>query len=84
MLGAGRGHIGAQFVAEAALLGGAGGLAGALLGGFATALYSWTRHWNAVVPVPVLLAAVGSRWSSAPSPACTPHGVPPASHMPRR
>jgi putative ABC transport system permease protein len=58
-LGASRGHIGAQFVAEAALLAGAGGAAGALLGGFATAVYSWARHWNAVVGAPVLLAAVG-------------------------
>jgi putative ABC transport system permease protein len=58
-LGASRRHIGVQFVAEAALLAGAGGIAGALLGGFATAMYSWVRHWSAVVPVPVLLAAVG-------------------------
>jgi hypothetical protein len=43
----------------AALLAGSGGAAGALLGGFATAVYSWTRQWSAVVPVPVLLAAVG-------------------------
>ena len=58
-LGATRRHIAVQFVAEAALLAGSGGAAGALLGGFATAVYSWTRHWSAVVPVPVLLAAVG-------------------------
>ena len=58
-LGASRRHIAVQFVAEAALLAGAGGVAGALLGGFATAIYSWARHWSAVVPVPVLLAAVG-------------------------
>ena len=30
-----------------------------LLGGFATAIYAWMRHWPAVVPVPVLMAAVG-------------------------
>jgi putative ABC transport system permease protein len=58
-LGATQRHIAAQFVAEAALLAGSGGAAGALLGGFATAVYSWARHWHAVVPVPVLLAAVG-------------------------
>ena len=58
-LGAARRHIAAQFVAEAALLAGLGGVAGALLGGFASAVYSWSRHWSAVVPVPVLLAAVG-------------------------
>jgi len=50
---------GVQSVAEAALLAGAGGVGGALLGGFATAVYSWARHWDAVVGVPVLLAAIG-------------------------
>jgi putative ABC transport system permease protein len=58
-LGASRRHIAEQFVAEAALLAGTGGLAGALLGGFATTIYAAARHWSAVVPVPVLFAAVG-------------------------
>ncbi len=58
-LGASRWHIGIQFVAEAALLAGAGGVAGALLGGFATTVFAATRNWSAVVPVPVLLASVG-------------------------
>jgi putative ABC transport system permease protein len=58
-LGAARRHIAVQFVAEAALLAGTGGAVGALLGGFATAIYAWARHWSAVVPIPVLLAAVG-------------------------
>ncbi len=58
-MGASRRHIAVQFVAEAALLAGTGGLAGALLGGFATTVYASARHWSAVVPVPVLLAAVG-------------------------
>ena len=59
-LGARRGHIAAQFVAEAALLAAAGGAAGALLGGAATAGYAAARHWSAVVPVPVLLGAVAA------------------------
>jgi len=58
-LGASSSHVGVQFVAEAALLAGAGGVAGALLGGFATTVYAAARHWSAVVPVPVLLAAAG-------------------------
>ncbi len=58
-LGASRRHIAVQFVAEAALLAGTGGAAGALLGGFATTVYAAARHWRAVVPIPVLLAAVG-------------------------
>jgi putative ABC transport system permease protein len=57
-LGARRAHIAAQFVAEAALLATSGGAAGAVLGGFTTTLYAAARHWSAVVPVPVLLAAV--------------------------
>jgi len=57
-LGATRAHVAAQFVAEAALLAVSGGAAGAVLGGFTTAIYAAARHWSAVVPVPVLLAAV--------------------------
>jgi putative ABC transport system permease protein len=57
-LGARRAHVAAQFVAEAALLATSGGAAGAVLGGFTTAAYAAARHWSAVVPVPVLLAAV--------------------------
>jgi putative ABC transport system permease protein len=57
-LGARRVHVAAQFVAEAALLAVAGGTAGAAAGEFTTAGYAAARHWSAVVPVPVLLAAV--------------------------
>jgi putative ABC transport system permease protein len=57
-LGASRAHIGVQFVAEAVLLAVAGGSAGAVLGGFATTIYADARGWTAVVPVPILLAAV--------------------------
>jgi putative ABC transport system permease protein len=59
-LGARRGHVAAQFVAEAALLAAAGGTAGAVLGGFATAVYAAARHWSTVVPPAVLLGAVGA------------------------
>lgn len=58
-LGARRLHIGVQFAAEATVLAGCGGLAGAVLGGFATTVYAEARHWDAVVPVPVLLGAAG-------------------------
>jgi putative ABC transport system permease protein len=58
-LGARRLHIGVQFAAEATVLAGCGGLAGAVLGGFATTVYASARHWDTVVPVPVLLAATG-------------------------
>jgi putative ABC transport system permease protein len=58
-LGARRLHVAVQFAAEATLLAGCGGVAGAVLGGFATTVYAAARHWDAVVPVPVLLAAAG-------------------------
>ncbi|HEU5385954.1 MAG TPA: ABC transporter permease [Streptosporangiaceae bacterium] len=58
-LGARRQHVAVQFAAEATLLAGAGGAAGAILGGFATTIYATARHWDTVVPVPVLLDAVG-------------------------
>ena len=58
-LGASRAHIGAQFVAEAALLAVSGGAAGAVLGALATTIYASARHWSTVVPAPVLLAAIG-------------------------
>ncbi len=57
-LGATRAHIGSQFVAEAALVALAGGMVGAVAGGFATSVYAAARNWNAVVPLPLLLAAV--------------------------
>jgi len=58
-LGARRLHVAVQFAGEATLLAGCGGVAGAVLGGFATTVYAAARHWDAVVPVPVLLAAAG-------------------------
>jgi putative ABC transport system permease protein len=57
-LGARRLHIAVQFVAEAVVLAGLGGVAGAVAGGFATTVYAATRHWQSVVPWPVLLAAI--------------------------
>jgi putative ABC transport system permease protein len=57
-LGARRLHVAVQFAAEATLLAGCGGVAGAVLGGFSTTVYAAARHWYAVVPVPVLLGAV--------------------------
>lgn len=57
-LGARRLHIAVQFVAEAVVLAGLGGAAGAVAGSLATTVYATTRHWDAVVPWPVLLGAV--------------------------
>jgi putative ABC transport system permease protein len=59
-LGARRAHIAVQFLAEAAMLAAAGGTSGALIGGFATSVYAAARHWPAVVPSSILLAAVAA------------------------
>jgi putative ABC transport system permease protein len=58
-LGARRLHVAVQFACEATLLAGCGGVAGAVLGGFTTTVYAAARHWDAVVPMPVLLGAAG-------------------------
>lgn len=62
-LGASRGHVRLQFLTEALLLSGMGGLAGVVLGAAVTFAYAATRSWTPVVP-PVafaggLLAAIG-------------------------
>jgi putative ABC transport system permease protein len=57
-LGARRAHVGIQFVAESALLAMIGGTVGAILGGFTTTVYATARHWNAVVPLSTLAAAI--------------------------
>ena len=57
-LGATRPHIAVQFIAESTLLALAGGAGGAILGGFATAVYATARHWHTVVSAPTLAAAL--------------------------
>jgi ABC-type antimicrobial peptide transport system permease subunit len=74
--------IGAQFLAEAALLAVAGGAAGAVLGGFASTVYAAARHWRAVVPVPVLLAAVALALLLGAWPGCTRRCALPGSRPP--
>lgn len=49
-LGATRGHVCAQFLTEAVLLSGAGGVIGAVVGVAATAVYALGRGWPVVVP----------------------------------
>jgi ABC-type lipoprotein release transport system permease subunit len=55
-LGATRGQVGAQFLAESLLLALAGGLAGVLLGAAVTAVYAAGRGWSVVVPAPAMAA----------------------------
>jgi ABC-type lipoprotein release transport system permease subunit len=62
-LGATRGHVGLQFLAESLLLALAGGLAGLVLGAAVTAVYAAGRGWSVVVPASAMtggiLAALG-------------------------
>ncbi|HZA85001.1 MAG TPA: ABC transporter permease, partial [Actinomycetes bacterium] len=53
-LGATKGHVGVQFLAEALLLALAGGLAGVVLGAAVTGVYAAGRGWSVVVPAPAM------------------------------
>jgi putative ABC transport system permease protein len=49
-LGATKGHIRTQFLAEAVLLGLLGGVVGVVVGAAATVIYAHTKHWAIVIP----------------------------------
>ena len=59
-LGATRRHVGTQFLAEALLLSGLGGLAGVALGAGVTAAYDTARGWEVVVPAAGLAGGVAA------------------------
>ncbi len=59
-LGATRGHIRSQFVLEAALLSGLGGVLGVLLGSAITVVYARRQAWVIDLPPLALLSGVGA------------------------
>ncbi|MBB4929600.1 putative ABC transport system permease protein [Lipingzhangella halophila] len=59
-LGATRAHVRRQFLGEAVLLAGLGGIGGAVLGGVVTAVFAAASGWSFALPVWVLAAAAGA------------------------
>jgi putative ABC transport system permease protein len=59
-LGATKGHIRSQFLAESLLLAAAGGTAGVALGAIVTAAYAANRGWAVALPWYVPLAGIGA------------------------
>ena len=57
-LGATRGHIVGQFLAEAVLLAGVGGVVGALMGSLVAAAYAVSQGWLVALPVAGVLGGV--------------------------
>ncbi len=58
-LGATRGHIVGQFLAEAVLLAGVGGLLGAILGCAVAIAYGQSQGWLVAIPVAGVVAGIG-------------------------
>ena len=59
-LGATRGHIRLQFLAEAVLLAVAGGAAGVATGALATAIYASAKGWAVVIPTVAWTGGIGA------------------------
>jgi len=58
-LGATRRHIASQFLGEALLLGGIGGIGGVLIGVLATAIYANIKGWETLVPPEAVIGGMG-------------------------
>jgi hypothetical protein len=82
-LGATKGHIRVQFLAEAILLTLTGGIAGIAADAAAVAVYAHARGWATVIPHWPGQADSPPPSSSAPPPGSCPPCAPPASHPPK-
>ncbi len=60
-LGATKGHIRTQFLAEAILLALAGGITGVATGAAATAIYAHAKGWGIVIPTQAWVGGLGRR-----------------------
>jgi putative ABC transport system permease protein len=49
-----------QFLTEAPLVSGLGGVAGTIIGGAATAIYAVSQHWSVQIPAVALYGGVGA------------------------
>lgn len=59
-LGATKKHVSAQFLGEALLLAGIGGVGGVALGVLATNVYASIRGWEAIIPPVAIIGGVGA------------------------
>ena len=59
-LGATKGHVGVQFLAESLLLALVGGVAGVVMGAAVTAAYAASRSWSVVVPAPAMAGGLAA------------------------
>ena len=82
-LGATRGQIRTQFLAEAILLSLAGGAAGVITGAAATAAYARGHGETVVIPPEAWAGGLAAASSSAPWPGCCPPSAPHACHRHR-
>jgi putative ABC transport system permease protein len=59
-LGATRAHVRRQFLTEALILAGLGGLGGVILGAIATMIYAWSQGQRAIIPIGAVALGLGA------------------------